>query len=168
MKLVIHDRGKACNEEIKTLLNESDELIIVGGDEKINHCIGCFGCWIKTPTECVIKDSYNRMPEKLKQADTMIIISECNYGMYSPFVKNILDRSIGYVHPYFTRRNGEMHHKLRYNRTINMVIYYYGETTEQERELAENIAKANTLNMNLNLKDIRFFSDYNALRESVR
>lgn len=25
--------------------------------EKINPCMGCFGCWTKTPGKCVIRDS---------------------------------------------------------------------------------------------------------------
>ncbi|WP_407654270.1 MULTISPECIES: hypothetical protein [Caproicibacterium] len=35
----------------------------------------------------------------LSQCDELILISKCCYGGFSPFVKNVLDRSIPYIHP---------------------------------------------------------------------
>ena len=100
MKLIIHDLSKEDFNNISENLNEEDIIICKG--KRINKCIRCFGFWIKTPGECVIKDDYNKMGEKIVSCDELIIISECKYGIYSPFIKNILDRSIGYIHPYFT------------------------------------------------------------------
>ena len=28
---------------------------------KVNYCIGCFGCWLKTPGKCITKDSFDYM-----------------------------------------------------------------------------------------------------------
>ncbi|SCJ05924.1 hypothetical protein [uncultured Clostridium sp.] len=95
MKLIIHDLSKEDFNNISENLNEEDIIICKG--KRINKCIRCFGFWIKTPGECVIKDDYNKMGEKIASCDELIIISECKYGMYSPFIKNILDRSIVYV-----------------------------------------------------------------------
>ena len=47
-------------------------------------------------------------------ADELIIITENYYGTYSPFVKAVLDRSIGLSTPLSTYRGGQMHHTLRY------------------------------------------------------
>ena len=54
----------------------------------------------------------------------MLIISKCVYGSYSPFVKNVLDRSISYIHPYFTVKNGEMHHQQRYKRDFRLKVVF--------------------------------------------
>ena len=55
----------------------------------IKNCIGCFTCWIKTPMECVLKDSYEHMAEKLAACDELNIVSKCTYGVHSYYVKNV-------------------------------------------------------------------------------
>jgi len=175
MKLVIHDKGKNCNKTIRRIFGGSersgqtrqDEITIVTDNKEINRCIGCFGCWVKTPARCVLQDAYSDMPEKLRQADELVIISECVYGMYSPFVKNVLDRSIGYLHPFFAKVNGEMHHRQRYQKTLGFSVYYYGETTEEERKVAKKIAQANAVNLYADLKEVRFYKEFEALTEGV-
>lgn len=156
MKLIIHDGNEDFEKSLKQALGKGEELCFISPKQKIHHCIGCFGCWVKTPTECVIKDGYNTTPAKCRDASEIMIISECVYGMYSPFVKNVLDRTIGYVHPYFVTRNGEMHHKLRYDREIPMKVFFYGDNTYEEQELARKIVHANHLNMNFKIARISF------------
>lgn len=111
---------------------------------------------MKTPTECVIKDGYDTTPAKCRDASEVMIISECVYGMYSPFVKNVLDRTIGYIHPYFVQRGGEMHYKLRYEKELTMKVFFYGDNTYEEQELAKKIVHANQLNINLKILRISF------------
>ena len=41
----------------------------------------------------------------------LVLVSRCCFGGPGPFVKNVLDRCISYVHPYFVIKNGEMHHR---------------------------------------------------------
>ena len=99
---------------------------VIFDNEKIRPCIGCFGCWLKTPGKCVLRDGYEVMGKAFSECDRLVIISKCNYGSYSPFVKNVLDRSIGYISPFFEIRNGEMHHRRRYNNHIKITVYMYG------------------------------------------
>jgi multimeric flavodoxin WrbA len=104
------------------------------GNGNIKNCIGCFGCWHKTPGECVIHDGYQRTGAKLGHCDQLIFVSECVYGSLSPFCKMVLDRSISYVHPNFVTRRGEMHHKRRYDNVITVTAYLYGgNLTEEEK-----------------------------------
>ena len=158
MKLIIHDLSKEDFNNISENLNEEDIIICKG--KRINKCIRCFGCWIKTPGECVIKDDYNKMGEKIASCDELIIISECKYGMYSPFIKNILDRSIGYIHPYFTIRNNEIHHKSRYKKQINMRVYFYGNNiSDEEKEIAKELVNGNGINFNTKASETIFVKD---------
>ncbi|AND83806.1 flavodoxin family protein [Clostridium tyrobutyricum] len=146
MKLLIHDLK--ADDLKKIFSNILDDMIIISDDGTIHNCIGCFGCWIKTPAACVIHDKYKDMGEYLSKCSDVIIISECCYGGFSPFVKNVLDRSIPYLHPYFIIKNGEMHHRRRYNNNINMQVYFYGQNiTERERQTAKKIVKANSINL---------------------
>jgi multimeric flavodoxin WrbA len=133
MNILIHDRNSIENEKI--LKNNTEETIIISDNGKIKPCICCFGCWIKTPGQCVIKDGFDNMGELWSKCNQLIIISQCYYGCYSPFVKNVLDRSIcPYQLPYFTEINGETRHPKRYKNKIEMSIHFYGKITENEKE----------------------------------
>lgn len=157
MKLIIHDLSQ---EQAETLLPREQDSKMIADNGKIHHCIGCFGCWIKTPAECIIKDNYNNIGELISKCDEVMIVSRCIYGGFSPFVKNVLDRSISYIHPYFMIRNKEMHHRPRYSHRFNLNVYFYGEDiTEKERSTAKKLVQANAINLNCNRTEILFASN---------
>lgn len=158
MKLLIHDLE---GEKFKELLPSAmDNVTIVSDEGTMHHCIGCFGCWIKTPGTCVIHDKYEDMGACLSKCDEVIIISKCFYGGFSPFIKNVMDRSISYIHPYFAIRNGELHHKRRYDSHFDLNIWFYGEDiTEQEKQTAKKLIQANAINLNCNAQKITFVQD---------
>jgi multimeric flavodoxin WrbA len=155
LRLLIHDLN---NEEFQELFTKQmSETIIISDNGTIRHCIGCFGCWVKTPAACVIRDDYGDMGENLSKCKDLIIISKCCYGGFSPFVKNVLDRSISYIHPYFVTRNGEMHHRRRYKNKINLHVLFYGENiTEEEKQTAQKLVVANSVNLACNVSKISF------------
>lgn len=175
MKLYIHDLQ---DYEFKKLLNDMEssadceniynDIKIIEKVKPINNCIGCFGCWIKTPAKCVINDSYEDMGEYFSKSDEIIIISRCVYGGFSPFVKNVLDRSISYIHPYFKMRNNEMHHKRRYKNIINLTVWFYGENiTLDEKETANKLVKANAINLGGVVRKINFVDNISKLEGKI-
>ena len=158
MKLLIHDMSE---EELRGILPspdiESYNVVSPSPSRSIRNCIGCFGCWIKTPGACVIRDDYGDMGDLLSKTDEVLVISRCVYGGFSPFVKNVLDRSISYMHPDFEIRNGEMHHKRRYPHSFNWRVWFYGgNITESEKQTAEKIIKANSINLQCQVQELRF------------
>ena len=88
MNLIIHDLSKEQWEALAFPLKEETKIIDNSG--KIKKCMGCFGCWLKTPGRCVIPDEYQRMGELAAKAEELTIISKCSFGSYSSFVKNVL------------------------------------------------------------------------------
>ena len=145
MKLIIHDLEK---EGLSSnMLPSTEDVKIITEDSIIHNCIGCFGCWLKTPGKCVLKDNYDNMGELLSKCHELIIISRCIYGSYSPFIRNILDRSISFLLPYFAEINGETHHKNRYNNQFTLTAHFYGDDiTKAERETAKALVTANGIN----------------------
>ncbi len=151
MKLVITDIA-----DLKLSINGEYKLVQPQGN--IHPCIGCFGCWVKTPGVCVIHDGYENTGIYMSQCDELIIISECCYGGYSPFVKNVVDRGLSYIHPDFVIRKGEMHHKRRYKNVISLSAYFYGDhITDAEKETAKNILQANADNYDGLVKEVKFY-----------
>ncbi|WP_346940776.1 flavodoxin family protein [uncultured Clostridium sp.] len=166
MKLLIHDLE---SKDFKELFpNHLDDTMVISDDGTIHHCIGCFGCWIKTPVACVIRDKYGDMGEYLSKCKEIIIISKCYYGGFSPFVKNVLDRSISYIHPYFVIRNGEMHHRRRYKNHIDMKVCFYGENiTEKEKQTGEKLVKANSINLDCDISSISFVNSIEEMEGQI-
>jgi len=143
MDILIHDVN---NIELFLKINH-DEITVISDNGKIKPCICCYGCWVKTPGKCAINDGYNNMGTLLSKCNRLIIISQCFYGCYSPFVKNILDRSISYLLPYFKTKNGETYHPKRYDNSISLTVYFYGEISDTEKETAKKYVQANCKSM---------------------
>jgi multimeric flavodoxin WrbA len=158
MRLIIHDLEEEASKRL--LAGTMNNVTIVSDDDTFHNCIGCFGCWLKTPGTCVIRDSYGDVGKCLSKCAEVIIISKCFYGGFSPFVKKVLDRSISYSHPYFEIRNGEMHHRRRYNNHFDLKVWFYGENvTEQEKQTAEKLILANSINLDCNAHKVTFVKD---------
>lgn len=166
MNLLIHDLS---NEQFQTLFPKTNnDAYIISDTGTIRHCVGCFGCWIKTPGKCVLKDGYDNMGELLSKSEKVSIISQCFYGSYSPFVKNVLDRSIPWLLPFFKIRNNETHHKRRYRNNFQLAVHFYGENiTIEERETAKKLVKANCINFNVENYEISFSKSFEELGREV-
>jgi len=166
MRLIIHDLK---SEEFEKLFpNGLEDTSVISDDGSIHNCIGCFGCWLKTPGACVIRDKYGDMGEYLSKCDEVIIISECVYGGFSPFVKNVVDRSISYILPFFKINNGEMHHQKRYENKVNMKVWFYGnKITGREKETAKGIVKANCINLYWDISNISFANNIEEMEGQV-
>lgn len=163
MKVIIHDLAK---EEWDSLIDLPKDATVISNNSKIKKCIGCFGCWLKTPGQCIIGDEYQKMGEILGKADELIIISKCTFGGFSSFVKNVLDRSISYILPYFEIRNKEMHHKARYKNHMKLTVLLYGEDiTELEKNTARQLAAANAVNFMGTVEEVTFITDIKELQE---
>lgn len=164
MKLLIHDLSEEAL--LKILPDAGNEFgKIVYPQQPIRQCTGCFGCWIKTPGACVIKDDYGELGQLFARCEEVLLISRCVYGGFSPFVKNVLDRSIGYMHPDFVIKNGEMHHKRRYSNSFKLQVWFYGECTASERETAQKLVQANALNLDCEIKEIKFLTGLQVRRD---
>lgn len=156
MRLLIHDLEKQALNQVFPGLDES--VRVIRSDEETHACIGCFGCWIKTPAVCIIPDECQKMGALLGHSSEALIISRCCYGGYSPTVKKAIDRCIGYLLPHFEIRRGEVHHISRYPEKLKLTVRLYGEDiSAEERAIAEQLVQANGLNLNVSEASVRFY-----------
>ena len=160
MKLLIHDLTR---EEWKKIASEYNGWKVVADSGLIKPCVGCFGCWTKTPGECVIKDSYERMGALIHKADEVVVMTKYTYGGFSSFVKNVFDRSIGLVLPFFEIVDGEMHHKNRYPEAKKVRFIFRGASlTEEDKTAATEYVHAVCKNFRTCIPEIIFEEDENA------
>ena len=150
-------------------IREGDELKKPDETEKLHHCTGCFDCWVKTPGVCRMKDDYQYMGALLGRCKELVYVSKCTYGGLSPFVQNVMDRALPNLHPDFTVRNKELHHKLRYNNDIRLSVYFYGsDITTEERDIAVSLIPAIALDFGAEVTDIFFYNTADEVKEAFR
>ena len=80
---------------------------------KINPCQGEFNCWLKTPGKCWQKDDMDMLRPKLGEADVWVLATPLYVdGMTGP-MKNLIDRIIPLVQPFFELRDDHIRHPAR-------------------------------------------------------
>lgn len=168
MRLIVHDlTASEYGTWLTGFTGNTDEII--GANDHIHHCVGCFGCWVRTPGTCVLKDSFKHMGEAIAACDEFVLISRNVYGGYSPFISNVLHRSLSYVLPFFVTKNGETHHQQRYKRQFKLTVHFYGEDiTEAERQTGRSLIQANALNLDVSDYSVHFHRTLQSLKEVQR
>lgn len=153
-RLLITDMDQ---EKIAEYGSRFEDWTVVSDDGTIRPCIGCFTCWKKTPGICAFRDGYEQMAKLLNEAEEIVYSSRFTCGGFSAFVKNVFDRSIGYVLPYFEVAEGEMHHQRRFSDVKKITFIFRGkDLTEEEKEMAERYVAAVCRNMRNEVKEVLF------------
>jgi multimeric flavodoxin WrbA len=116
---------------------------------KIADCMGCFGCWIKTPGECVIDDAERVLAKKLAHADLRVFLTPVVFGGYSYELKKALDRQIGNILPFFTKNEqGEIHHARRYETKGRLIgVGVLSKPDVESEAIFKALVTRNALNM---------------------
>lgn len=151
MKLIMSDRPLHLD------LPDNDEIRYVDlSSLKIANCVGCFGCWTRTPGRCVIRDDATRVYPLIAQSDTVVYVSRLRYGGYDSAMKTMLERAIPIQQAFIRIHRGETHHVQRAVAPKQATIIAYGDNlSEEEKTLFSQLIARNACNMN--------FADYRIL-----
>ncbi|HPL98454.1 MAG TPA: flavodoxin family protein [Bacillota bacterium] len=157
MKAVILNGGKENDLSIAEVLGTIvKELEATGADIRtfdlrdmnISRCLGCFNCWVKTPGVCIIDDDGRMIAKEAVQSDLVIFLTPVVFGGYSPELKMALDRLIPIVSPFFTKIQGEVHHKPRYKHYPSLVgIGILPENDQNKEKIFKTLVNKNAVNM---------------------
>jgi multimeric flavodoxin WrbA len=126
MKIVIlNGNPKLVNKKFDEYLDRLSSILIKQGNEtvtlklrdmKINHCIGCYSCWLKTPGICAFKDDGPQILSKYINADFILFASPIIMGFVSSLLKNVQERTIPFVLPFLYIKDGKVQHVPRYDK----------------------------------------------------
>lgn len=164
MKLLIHDLTA---REWEQVAKDYEGWTVISDTGTIRPCVGCFCCWTGGSGECVFKDGYDKMGQLIHEAEEMVVMSRYTYGGFSSFVKNVFDRSLGYVLPEFETAYGEMHHKKRYPEDKAVTFRFRGNgLSEKEKNKARRYVTAVCRNLRGRVKDV-IFEEWDAPEEPV-
>ena len=114
---------------------------------KIGPCVGCFGCWVKTPGKCVIRDDACRVYPYLAKSTRLLLVSRVRYGSYDTVMKTMLERAIPIQQAFLRLVQGEIHHKMRDVAPKEATILGYGALSERERQVFSHMVHRNARNL---------------------
>ncbi|NIA15281.1 MAG: flavodoxin family protein [Nitrospiraceae bacterium] len=100
---------------------EVDHVFLVKKD--IRFCTGCFGCWLRTPGECIHKDDVPELLEKFVASDVIVFATPVYVDNVTGIMKTFMDRLIPLADPHFEKtEDGECRHFLRFDPGKKFVI----------------------------------------------
>lgn len=114
---------------------------------KLAHCIGCFGCWVKTPGICVEADAGREIAKSMVQSDLIVLFTPVTFGGYSPELKKMVDRFVPIATPFFQFEHGEVHHPPRYAKRPRLLVVGVQRTPNtDEAHIFKTLAGRNAIN----------------------
>jgi len=121
--------------------------------KRIKHCLGCLGCWIKTPGVCVQKDDMHGLIETYLASDVVVIASPVYVDNVTGLTKDFLDRLVPVTDPHFEMdESGESRHVKRYERYPGIVALSSAGYPEQSTfQVLSLFFRRVTRNMNAEL-----------------
>ena len=134
---------------------------------KIANCIGCFGCWTKTPGKCVIRDDAVKVYPLIAASDRIMYISKVKYGGYDTIMKTMLERAIPVQQAFIRLLHGETHHVQRRVIPKQATIIGYGKISNEEQDVFKQLVARNANNMSFENYRVVFTPEHE-LEETVR
>lgn len=133
---------------------------------QIAHCAGCFGCWVKTPGKCVIRDDAVSVYPLIARSSEVIYVSRVRYGSYDIPMKTMLERAIPIQKAFLRLYHGETHHVQRNVVPKHAIIVAYG-CTDEARDIFRRLVARNANNMMFQSWKI-IFAERNEVEEIVK
>jgi len=82
------------------------------------------------------------------QSHLVVYLTPITFGGYSSDLKKVLDRSIGLISPFFTRINGEVHHRKRYAQAPKLLgVGIAHEPVGEGARIFKALIERNAINM---------------------
>ena len=159
MNLIISDNPIEIYKENRHIDIENIDL----STKSIANCIGCFSCWVKTPSKCIIRDDAIKIYPLVASSENLIYVTRVKYGTYDTILKTFLERTIPTQQAFIRLYNGEAHHVQRNVNVKNAIIVAYGDLQDDEKEIFTNLVNRNAHNMNFGSHKVIFtkFEDLN-------
>lgn len=145
---------------------EIEEKPIGRGD--IHYCVGCFGCWVKKPGECVLGGDITNINRAMMNADVVVYLCPVVFGQFSANIKYALDRWLPNMLPFFkVRKDGSTMHPRRYESYPRQFIIGYAQNlSAEDAQLFTDISKNHRSSVDVLIDDGTDSQIINALKSS--
>ena len=99
---------------------------------KINHCLGCYSCWVQTPGRCVQKDDMSEILfDRYLAADLVVLASPIYHATLNARMKLFVERTLPMMDPLkeASEGGGVPHRFEKMPRVVALSVCGYWEQT---------------------------------------
>lgn len=120
-------------------------------DLKINNCIGCYTCWLKTPGICVFRDDMTAVIKEYINADVALQASPVVMGFVTYLLKRANERLLPLVHPYLRLAGDRFQHPHRYarNPSLGLLLWNNNKPDNGSLKIIDEIFRSNKVRRHL-------------------
>jgi len=158
MRITLLNGDPAPTSPFRNFLSSLEQKLITSGhlvtaldlaQLNLKGCSGCFGCWVKTPGECVKRDDSAQMRRAFIEADLLLLASPIVMGFTTSLLKRAADQFIPLIHPYFVVEGGEAHHRARYAHypKFGLLLSADGDSDAEDVEITTAIWRRTARNL---------------------
>jgi multimeric flavodoxin WrbA len=138
-------------------------------ETNVAACQGCFDCWVKSPGECRTDDYGRVVAKKMVQSNLIIHFTPITFGGVSSELKKVIDRFIPTILPFFTKREGEIHHLYRYKNRASIIAIGFLDQPDDEREsIFKELIYRNSLNMGAPIHEAMIYAKTQDTSDFIR
>jgi len=114
----------------------------------IKTCLGCWGCWVRTPGECVFSDDSADVRRRVINAEALLFASPVIMGFTSGILKKTCDKLIPLVLPYIEIDQGECHHIKRYDSypVLGLLLHPAEDSDDEDIEIISECYRRLSIN----------------------
>ena len=150
-------------KELSDLLESSNHTVTILKlrEMDIKYCIGCFGCWLKTPGECIVADGSRDVCREYINSDFVLFASPIIMGFSSALLKKAQDKLIPLVLPYLEIVQNEFHHLARYEKypMMGLLLEKSNGADEEDIKIISNIYMRDAINLKTSFCFTRLTTD---------
>jgi multimeric flavodoxin WrbA len=131
-------------------------------DMDIRYCIGCFGCFDKTPGECsTAADDSREVRREYMNSDLVLFASPIIMGYTSALLKKPTERNLGLLLPYGEIAQGETHHPARYDKypQLGLLLEKNSDSDDEDIEIISDMYMRDAINFHATLCFTKLTSD---------
>ena len=127
----------------------------------IRYCIGCWGCWVKMPGECIVADGSRDICHEYINSDFVLFASPIIMGFTSALLKKAHDKLIPLILPHLEIVQNEFHHLSRYDKypVMGLLLEKGKETDEEDIKIVSDIYRRDAINFKTSFCFIKLTSD---------
>ncbi|MDP2917415.1 MAG: NAD(P)H-dependent oxidoreductase [Dehalococcoidia bacterium] len=127
----------------------------------IRYCIGCFGCWAKTPGECIVRDASGNICHEYINSGFVLFASPIIMGFTSALLKKAHEKLIPLVHPYLEFVQNEVHHLRRYSKypLMGLLLEKGRDADEEDLKIISDIYRRDAINLRTSFCFTKLTSD---------
>jgi multimeric flavodoxin WrbA len=131
-------------------------------DMDIRYCIGCFGCFDKTPGECsTAADDSREVRREYINSDFVLFASPIIMGYTSALLKKPTERNLGLLLPYGEIAQEETHHPARYDKypQLGLLLEKNSDSDNEDVEIISDMYMRDAINFHATLCFTKLTSD---------